>query len=111
MSELIFILLCVDNNVQHLLDALSSSCQIHELIVNVEKTKMMAIKTIQPRHRPTFIDKGEPIQVVQSFIYLCINVPSTNRWNVYYESRLQGVGIVIIAFRINATKVVLKDEK
>ena len=51
----------------------------------MDKTKMMAIKAIKPRDYRTFTYKGEPIQVVQSFKYLGINVPSTNRWNECYE--------------------------
>ena len=47
-------------------------------------------KGIQPRHYTTFTYKGEPIQV-QSFKYLGSNVPSTNRRNVCYESRLHAV--------------------
>ena len=50
---------------------------------------MMAIKAIQLRRCPMFTYKGEPLKVVQSFKYLGINVPSTNRWNACYESRLQ----------------------
>ena len=41
---------------------------------DVDKTKMMAIKTIQPKHYPTFSYKEEPIQLVESFTYLSINV-------------------------------------
>ena len=37
----------------------------------------------------TVTQKGEPIQVAQSFKYIGINVPLTNRWNVCCESRHQ----------------------
>ena len=46
-------------------------------------------KGIQPRHYATFTYKGEPTQVVQSFKYLGINVPSTNRWSTCYKYELQ----------------------
>ena len=46
----------------------------------------MAIKESQPGNYITFTYKGEPVQSIK---YLCINVPSTNKWHVCYESRLQ----------------------
>ena len=69
MHELYFILLNVDNvdlfsynlaDIQHLLDVLNTFDQINELTINVDKTKMLAIK---PRYYPTFTYKGEPKQV------------------------------------------------
>ena len=77
----------------------------------MDQKKCVAIKVIQPTHYPTFTYKGEPIQVMQSFEYFGINVPLTNRCNVYNESDFKWVGIVIICSRINATKVILKDGK
>ena len=77
----------------------------------MDKTKMMAIKAIKPRDYRTFTYKGEPIQVVQSFKYLGINVPLTNRSNLCNESRLQVVGIIIIYLRTNAIKVINEDGK
>ena len=63
-------------------------CQINGLIV--DKIEIIVVKAIQPRrHYPTCTYKGEPIQVVQSLNYPSINFPSTNTWNIYYESRLQ----------------------
>ena len=38
---------------------------------------------------PHFTYEGEPMQMVQSFKILGINVPLTNRWNVCCESRHQ----------------------
>ena len=66
---------------------------------NMDKTKMMAIKTIQPRHYPIFTYKGEPLKQVQSFKNLGINVPSTNRLNVCYKSRLQATWNKYYMFR------------
>ena len=45
IHELIFILLYVDDNMQHF-DVMDTFCQISGLIVNVDKTKMMAIRAI-----------------------------------------------------------------
>ena len=89
MHKLIFILLYDDDvlfsynsdDMQH--DVLDIFFQINRVIINVDKTKMMTIKTIQPRDYPTFIYKGEPIQVMQSF------KPLTNRCNVCYEFWLE----------------------
>ena len=46
-------------------------------------------KAIQRRHYTTFRYKGEPTQVAQSFKYLGIYVPPTNRWNTCYNYKLQ----------------------
>ena len=73
---------------------------IRWLTINVVKTRMMAIKTIQPRHYFMFTYKREPIQMMQSFKYLGTNVLSTNRWNLFYT-----------CLRIDATKVILEDGK
>ena len=62
-----------------LLDVLDTFYQISGLIVNMEKTKMTTIKAIQPRHYPTFTYKGQPIEVVQTFKYLDINVCLINK--------------------------------
>ena len=77
------------DNMQHLLDVLDTLCQISGLTINVEKRKIMGINEIQPRDYPIFTHNGEAIQVVQNFNYNGINVPSTNRWNVCNQCRLQ----------------------
>ena len=70
---------------------------------------MIAIKAIQPRHYPTLTYKGEPIQVVQSFKYFGVDVPSRNRESMYAMSLdFKQVGIVIICLKINTTKVILE---
>ena len=74
---------------QHLFDVYDTFYQINGLIVDVDKMKMMAIKAVKPRHYPIFTHKGEPIQLMQSFKYLDVNFPLTNRWNVFHDSRLQ----------------------
>ena len=45
------------DDVQHLFNVLDTFCDIRWLIVNIDKTKMMGIKAIQPRHYPTFTNK------------------------------------------------------
>ena len=74
MYKLIFVLLFNVDDMQHLLDVADTFCKISGLTINVDQTKMMAIKTMQQRHYPTFTYNKEPKQVVQSFLYSCINV-------------------------------------
>ena len=57
--------------------------------MNVEKTKMMVVQTIQPHHYPMLTYRGEHIQFVRSFKYLGIDVPATNKWIACFNSRLQ----------------------
>ena len=68
-TNLIFILLhaddvalfsCSVDAMQNLLGVFKTFYQICELIIRVDKTKMMAI---QPRNYPTFIYRGELIQM------------------------------------------------
>ena len=53
--------------------------------------------------------KREPIQVVQTFKFFGIDIPSTNWWNVCMGVNSNQVGIVNICLRIKATKVILGD--
>ena len=49
------------------------------IVVNVEKTKMMVVQTIQPHHYPMLTYRRNHIQFVRSFKYLVIDVPATNK--------------------------------
>ena len=60
-------------DLHHIVDVLDTFFQISGLVVKVDKTKMIAIKALQPRHHPIFTYKGETMQV-QSFKYIGINV-------------------------------------
>ena len=42
------------DDMQHLLDGVDTFCQISGQIINVDQTKMMAMKAIQPSPYPTF---------------------------------------------------------
>ena len=50
---------------------------------------MMIVQTNQPRHYPMLTYRGEHIQFVQSFKYLGIDAPTTNKWSACFDSRLQ----------------------
>ena len=74
---------------QHLLYVLDTFCQISGLTINVDKNKNDGNKGNITKTLPDLTYKGEPIQVVQRFKYLGINVSSTNRWNVCNGFQLQ----------------------
>ena len=76
------------HGIEHLLGALKAFFQSNEPIVNVDKTKMMVVWTIQPHLHPMFIYKGEHVQFVQS-VSIIINVLAKNKWSVFFESKLQ----------------------
>ena len=77
------------DGMQRLLGALEAFCQSSGLTINVDKTKMMVVQTIQPHQYPMLTYKGEHVQFVQSFKYLGIDVFATSKWSVCFESRLQ----------------------
>ena len=98
MQNVIVLLLYADDvvlfsydvdSMQHLLGVLEEFCHSSGLAVNVEKTKMMVVQTIQPHHYPMLTYRGEHIQFVRSFKYLGIDVPTTNKWSACSDSRLQ----------------------
>ena len=72
------------DGMQRLLGALEAFCQSSGLNVNLDKTKMMVVQTIQPQQYPMLTYKGGHVQFVQSFKYLGINVPTTNKWSVCF---------------------------
>ena len=80
------------------------------LIVRMDKTKMMAIKSIQARHYPTFTHNRELIQCKASNILVLMSHGQISGMDAMSLDFKQ-VGIVIICLRINATEVILEDEK
>ena len=74
------------DSMQHLLGVLEEFCYSSLLAVNVEKTKMMVMQTIQPHHYPMLTYRGEHIQFVRSFKYLGIDVPATNKWSAVIDT-------------------------
>ena len=97
MQQVILLILYADNVVifsydvdgmQHLLGTLGAFSQSSRLTINVDKTKMMVVWTIQPHQYPMLTCNWH-VQFVQSFKYLGIDVPTTNKWSVRFDSRLQ----------------------
>ena len=116
MQQVILLLLYANAvifySMQRLLGALEAFFQSSGLTVNVDKTKLILVRNIQPHQYPMLTYKGEHEEFVQSFKYLGINVPTTNKWNVWFESRLQASRKnVIICWKINATRFILMDRK
>ena len=98
MHQVILLLLYADDvllfsydieSMQRVLGVLETFCESSGLTIKVEKTKLMVVRTKQPHQYPTLMYKGEPIQCLQSFKYLGIDIPATNRWSGCFESRLQ----------------------
>ena len=59
------------DSVQYLLGVLEEFCHSNGLAVNLVKTKMMVVQTIQPHHYPMLTYRGEHIQFVQSEMGRC----------------------------------------
>ena len=72
-----------------LLQRLAAFCEDSGLEVNVAKTKILLVKTFQPKHIPSFLFKGKQIENVSSFKYLGIDVPSDHKWGKAVERRLE----------------------
>ena len=107
MQNVIVLLLYADDvvlfsydvdSMQHLLGVLEEFCHSSGLAVNVEKTKMMVVQTIQPHHYPMLTYRGEHIQFVRSFKYLGIDVPTTNKWSPCFDSRAPNRLEIILPF-------------
>ena len=75
------------DGVQLLLGMLDAFCYCG-LTINVDKTKMMVVQTIQPYQYHMFTYKGENVQFVQSFILVSMYLPQI-KWSICFESRLQ----------------------
>ena len=93
----ILLLLYADNMVffthtqermQHFVEILDSFCQESALTVNVSKTKLMAVRTHQPKHMFNVSYARQPIEVVPTFKYLGIKIPADHRWHTCTERHL-----------------------
>ena len=59
-----------------------------KLSVNSSKTKIMLVKS-QKRDKPCIMYNNEPLECVESFKYLGLEVPSNHRWNECATRRLE----------------------
>ena len=96
---------------QNLLGVLEEFCHSSGLAVNVEKTKMMVVQTIQPHHYPMLTYRGEHIQFVQTLNILVLMYPPQINGVRALILGCKPVGYRITFWRTNATKVILVDGK
>lgn len=75
-------------NMQRMMHILQKFCLESGLTVNVNKTKIMVIQTIQPANIPSIIYDGKEIERVQTFKYLGIDVPSSHKWGDCVQRRM-----------------------
>lgn len=73
---------------QKLMDILQEFCNVNGLAVNVAKTKAMVIETHNNRDQPIITYKEQEIEIVDSFKYLGIDIPSTHAWWQCAQRRL-----------------------
>ncbi|MCO5550705.1 hypothetical protein L7F22_004195 [Adiantum nelumboides] len=64
---------------QKLMIALENFCLHSGLIVNGSKTKVMLVKTLN-KEKPCIVYNKEPLEVVESFKYLGLEVPANHKW-------------------------------
>mgnify|MGYP000329522522 CR=1 FL=1 len=59
-----------------------------KLSVNISKTKIMLVKS-QKIDKPCIIYNNEPLECVENFKYLGLEVPSNHRWNECAPRRVE----------------------
>ncbi|MCO5605801.1 hypothetical protein L7F22_059985 [Adiantum nelumboides] len=96
-NAVIMLLLYADNVVllahsledaQKLMIALENFCLHSGLIVNGFKTKVMLVKTLN-KEKPCIVYNKEPLEVVESFKYLGLEVPANHKWKDCAMRRLE----------------------
>ena len=65
---------------QRLMQELENFCMHSGLSVNVTKTKVMLVK-IWDKEKPCIVYNNEPLEVVESFKYLGLEIPHNHKWN------------------------------
>ncbi|MCO5548233.1 hypothetical protein L7F22_001690 [Adiantum nelumboides] len=73
---------------QKLMIALENFCLHSGLIVNASKTKVMLVKTLN-KEKPCIVYNKEPLEVVESFKYLGLEVPANHKWKDCAMQRLE----------------------
>ena len=98
------------DGMQCLLVALQTFCQSSGLAINVDKTKMTVVWTIQPQWCLMYTYKGDHVQFVQS-ISLALMYPLQMKGMYTLTLDYKLVRKVTIFWKIDATKVILEDGK
>ena len=73
---------------QRLMQVLEKFCMHSGLSVNVTKTKVMLVKT-RDKENPCIVYNNEPLEVVESFKYLGLEIPHNHKWNECAMRRLE----------------------
>ena len=79
---------------QKLMVVLEAFCSHSGLRVNVQKTKVMLVKTLN-KEKPCIVYNNEPLEVVDSFKYLGLEVPSNHKW---HECAMWGLEVKKMAY-------------
>ncbi|MCO5551454.1 hypothetical protein L7F22_004957 [Adiantum nelumboides] len=74
---------------QKLLHSVHAFCDATGLSVNVAKTKVMMVRTHKTADQPILMYNGQSLEVVDSFKYLGINVPSNHAWGHCAQSGIE----------------------
>ena len=64
---------------QKLMNVLKRFCLRSGLVVNESKTKVMLVKTLK-NEKPCIVYNNQPLEVIDSFKYLGLKVPSNHKW-------------------------------
>ena len=72
----------IEEDTNKLLKVLEDFCELSDLWVNMDKTKAMLSKTrdIREKIQPHITYQGKPIEAVESFKYLGLEIPSDHKW-------------------------------
>ncbi|MCO5596586.1 hypothetical protein L7F22_050651 [Adiantum nelumboides] len=82
---------------QKLMIALENFCLHSGLIVNGSKTKVMLVKTLN-KEKPCIVYNKEPLEVVESFKYLGLEVLANHKWKDCAMRRLEAKNKAYYAF-------------
>ena len=72
----------MEEDANKMMTVLEDFCELSGLRVNMDKTKAMLSKTKEKREKtqPQITYQGKPIEAVDSFKYLGLEIPSDHKW-------------------------------
>lgn len=76
------------SSLQKSLDAIHAFCMETGLSVNVGKTKIMQIGAAKTENQQMLMYDGQEIEVVESFKYLGVSIPSNHNWGKCVHNRI-----------------------
>ena len=84
----VVLLAYTQEDAQKMMTVLKDFCTHSGLMVNVQKTKVMLVKTLRTE-KPLIVYKETPIEVVERFKYLGLEVPANHKWRECAMRRLE----------------------